>query len=50
MLLMKVLVEAVRRIGEVMGDESLVGGAAATVSVEECAALDRSLDDFRTCA
>ena len=43
------LVEAVRRVGEVMEDESLVGGAAATVSVEECAALDRSLDDFRTC-
>ena len=43
------LVEAVRRVGEVVEDESLVVGAAATVSVEECAALDRSWDNLRTC-
>ena len=43
------LVEAVRRVGEVVEDESLVVGAAATVAVEECVALDRSWDNLRTC-
>ena len=43
-----VLVEAVRRVGEAMEDESLVAGVAAMVSVEECVALDRSLDDLMT--